>query len=273
MHQLSKMKKTLALIALFGSSFIAASPLASAAGVLLTYAEAPAAMNTTLSGASVFNFDSSFAGTTVAQSPLLWSGVGSYDSVSVIGANRFGGAGGTGYYLVQSQSVGAQVVTTTLSLNTPSSYFGLWWSAGDNRNRLQFYNGSSLVADFTTQTLVSVLPSTYSGNPNAAFAGQNSGEKYAFLNVYSNDGTTFDRIVFSNVGSSGFESDNHTVRTAAWGTLPGETGPAPGVPVAIVNGTTVTPVVAVPETSTWVMGVLAAGAVFFFVRRRKATSN
>ncbi len=230
-------------------------------------------MNTTLGGASVFNFDSSFVGQTTAQSSLLWSGVGTYDTASVITANRFGGAGGSGYYLVQSQSVGAQVVTTTLSLDTPSSYFGLWWSAGDNRNRLQFYNGSSLVADFTTQAVVNALPTTYRGNPNPAFAGQNAGENYAFLNVYSNDGATFDRIVFSNVGSSGFESDNHTVRAAAWGTLPTESGPPPGTPIATIDGTTVTPVVAVPETSTWVMGILAAGAVVFFVRRRKAASN
>lgn len=249
---------------------IASLNSASAAGVLLTYAESPGIQNTTLSGASVMTFDSSFAGGSTAQSPLVWSGVGSYDSASVIAANKYGGAGGTGYYLVQSQSVGAQVVTTTLSLNTPSSYFGLWWSAGDTKNQLSFYNGDSLVASFTTQTLINVLPSSYSGNPNAAFLGQNSGEKYAFINIYSDNGTVFDKVVFSNVGTSGFESDNHTVRIAGWGQLPGESGAAPGVAVAHIDGTTISapPVVAVPETSTWVMGIMALGAVCLIVRRR-----
>ena len=80
--------------------------------------------------------------------------------------------------------------TTTLTLNTPSSYFGLWWSAGDATNRLQFFNGSDLVADFTTATLLTVLPDTYRGMPSGAFAGQNIGEKYAFFNVYGDPGTT-----------------------------------------------------------------------------------
>lgn len=81
------------------------------------------------------------------------------------------------------------------------------------------------------------------------------GEKYAFFNVYGDPGTTWDRIIFGNNGSSGFESDNHTTRVNPWRTEPGEVGPEPGIPVMRVSGTTVSPAVtAVPETSTWVMG-------------------
>lgn len=240
---------------------------AHAGGVLLTYAESPGQQTTTLSNASWINFDNAFVGSSTAQTNFAWSGVGTYDSISIIPANQYGGAGGSGYYAVQSQSVGAKVVTTTLTLDTPSSYFGLWWSAGDAKNRMQFYSGASLVADFSTQVLLNVLPTTYSGNPNPSFLGQNSGERYAFLNIYSNSGTTFDRIVFSNDGSSGFESDNHTVRAAAWGTLPGEDGPPPGIPVANIDGTTVS-TVAVPETETWLMGFVAFALVLFAFRRR-----
>lgn len=242
-----------------------------AGGVLLTYAENPGQQFTSLSGASVQTFDSAFVGNTTAQTNFEWAGVGTYDSISVIPANQYGGSGGSGFYLVQSQSVGAKVVTTTLSLNTPSSYFGLWWSAGDTKNRLQFYSGATLIADFTTESLVNVLPSTYSGNPNVPFLGQNSGEKYAFFNIYADDGTTFDKIVFSNLGNSGFESDNHTVRAAAWGSIPGEDGPAPGVPVAKIDGTTVS-TVAVPETETWLMGFVAFGVVMMALRRRRAVA-
>lgn len=236
-----------------------------AAGVLITYAESPGIQTSTLSGTSFISFDSAANGKT---SNLVWAGVGIYDNAQIINANVYGGALGTGKYIVQSTTIGQPnaVPTTTLTLDTPSAYFGLWWSAGDKTNRLAFYNGATLVADFTTESLVNALPDTYRGNPTGTFAGQNTGEKYAFFNVYSQDGASWDKIIFTNNGSSGFESDNHTTRVTPWGSAPGESGPAPGVVVATVDGTTVT---AVPETSTWVMGLLAIGAFVYIIRRNK----
>ncbi len=240
---------------------------ANGAGIVLTYAENPGAQTSTLSNTSFMDFSS------VTPNPggsLTWTGVGTYDSVAIIPANKYGGADGTGSYLVQSVSIpsGGAVPTTTLTLDTPSAYFGLWWSAGDATNRLTFYNGADVVADFTTATLLSVLPTTYKGNPTTPFLGQNSGETYAFFNVFGQDGSTWDRIVFGNDGASGFESDNHTMRVSAWGSEPGESGPEPGVPVMKVDGSTVSPIAAVPETSTWVMGFLAIAVVGFMFRRR-----
>ena len=46
--------------------------------------------------------------------------------------------------------------------------------------------------------------------------------------------------MLTNDGSSGFESDNYTTRVAAWDPL--VDGALPGVPVAIVEGTTTTKV-------------------------------
>lgn len=241
---------------------------ANAAGILLTYAEAPGELNSTLINTSFIDFSSIAPN---VDGSLTWAGVGTYDDVAIIDANKYGGAGGTGKYLVQSAAIppGNPVPVTTLTLNTPSAYFGLWWSAGDATNRLTFYNGADVVADFTTATLLSVLPDTYKGMPSGAFAGQNMGEKYAFLNIYADAGTTWDRIVFANSAGSGFESDNHTTRINPWGTAPGEVGPEPGIPVMRVEGTTVGPVVtAVPETSTWVMGFIALGVVVFIIRRK-----
>ncbi len=251
--------------------FLAASN-AHANSVLLTYAEDPGQQTSTLINTSFVTFDN----LPNPDHSLDWSGVGTYDNVAIINADKYGGAGGTGKYLVQSTSVpsgGAEPVTT-LTLNTPSAYFGLWWSAGDAANRLTFYNGSDLVADFTTASLVNILPNTYKGNPTAAFLDQNAGEKYAFFNIFGDVNTTWDKIVFSNAYSSGFESDNHTSRVEAWGQLPGETGPAPGVAVMRVDGTTILPVAvaSVPETSTWVMGIIALGTVIFMVRRNAKIS-
>jgi hypothetical protein len=249
-----------AAMAIFGASGAYAN------GVLLTYAEDPGIQTSSLADTSYISFDNLSTG---SNKNLAWAGVGTYDNAYILNADQYGGAGGTGKYIVQSTSLGGSnaVPTTTLTLNTPSAYFGLWWSAGDAANKLSFYNGSTLVASFTTASLVNVLPASYKGNPTPAFLGKDAGEKFAFFNVYGENGATWDSVVFTNTGSSGFESDNHTTRVDAWGQLPGESGAAPGVAFATVNGTTVTSVAAVPETGTWVMGFLALGAVTVMARR------
>ena len=251
-------------------TFLGASE-ASAGGVLLTYAEAPGDQNSTLANTSHITFDN----LPNPDGSLTWAGVGTYDDVAIINANQYGGADGTGNYLVQSTSIppGGAAPTTTLTLNTLSAYFGLWWSAGDVANKLTFSLNGALVAEFTTATLVNVLPNSYKGNPTAPFLGLNSNEKYAFFNVYGDAGTTWNEITFTNLGASGFESDNHTTRITGWGDEPGEAGPEPGIPVMRVEGTTVSGVVAVPETSTWVMGFVALGAVVILMRRRTSHSG
>lgn len=257
--------------AALGAALLFSSLNANASGVLLTYAEAPGIQSSTLTNTDVFTFDSLSLG---KNTNVVWTGVGNYDQTYILAPDQYGGAGGNTKYIVQSSTIGNpnQVPTTTLTLNASSAYFGLWWSAGDNFNKLSFYSGLSLVAEFTTATLVNALPNSYKGNPNAPL-GRNTSEKYAFFNIFGQDGSTFDKIVFTNTASTGFESDNHTVRVDPWGSVVGEVGPEPGIPVAKIDGTTVTAVAAVPETSTWVMGFLALGAVAFLVRRQARQSG
>ena len=50
----------------------------------------------------------------------------------------------------------------------------------------------------------------FCGNPNANFLGQNSGEQYAYLNFFDKTGF-FDKVVLTQIGSGGFESDNDAV--------------------------------------------------------------
>ncbi|MEH2269023.1 MAG: PEP-CTERM sorting domain-containing protein, partial [Nostoc sp.] len=75
----------------------------------------------------------------------------------------------------------------------------------------------------------------------STFKNQNTGEPYAFINFYDVGGT-FDQVQFTNVGGSGFESDNHTVATG----------------YKSITGDVVTQ--AVPESSS-VLGVFAIGFV------------
>ena len=116
-----------------------------------------------------------------------------------------------------------------LRLNTPQSYFGFSWNAGDRNNTLTFLRNGSVVGSYTTATTVSILSaptvtalngnvynsSSYFGQPGS---GANGGEPYGFLNFIFDNPNAFDAVVFGNSGNStetGFETDNHTIRLIA----------------------------------------------------------
>lgn len=146
--------------------------------------------------------------TGVLASPLV-SSIGTYTaspgSSIILAADQHGGANGTQYI-----SVGAQAGsggTLTLALNGPADYFGMWWSAIDGQNQLDLYSGATLVGHFDSTNLPA-FSGAYFGNPNN---GLNTGEPYAYVNFSGTAGTTFDRIVFTNPSSTGFESDNHSI--------------------------------------------------------------
>jgi hypothetical protein len=253
-------------------SALLAAPAARAA-VTLTYVENPGAVNSTLKGTTVYNFDAAGQQGAGVYNNLNWAGVGSINQVYLQNDNLYGGATGQGVYPVQSEGPGGvggnqAVETTTLTLNQPSSYFGLWWSAGDAANTLSFYNGNTLVAQFNTQSILDTLPRSYYGNPVSAFQGADAGEPFAFLNVYGGPGVSWNKVVFSNPSGSGFESDNWTVRSQGWGALAGENGAAPGVQVATVSGTRVS-LTPAPEPSFTVAGLVGAATVLVAVRTRR----
>ncbi|WP_052573828.1 PEP-CTERM sorting domain-containing protein [Haloferula sp. BvORR071] len=238
------------------------TPAADAA-LIVTYAESPGDTRSTLQNTTVFTFNELATDTT--HENVEWTGVGTFDLVHVLAADSYGGAVDPGFengspYMVQG--VGGNT-TTTLTLDSDHAYFGLWWSAGDSQNILQFFSKGELVARFTTQTLLDRLADStdYRGNPRDR--GLNYGENYAFINFFGMDGTTWDKITLSNGSGSGFESDNYTDRAAPWTLI--EDGPLPGNRLAVVNGSSVMPV---PEPSS---GLLVMGSTLAAVclRRRK----
>jgi len=196
---------------------------------LVVTIEAPAVQQSSFStdpslfGASnvfVDPFDKLKAG--FVSKPVSFAGnasLGSYDHLLVVPADAFGGAGGKGTYMLVSSNVNKASSPTTLTLATPQRYVGLWWSAGDPKNVVSFYSGNTLIETFTTSDVVNFIDTqanarAFNGNPNT---GQNKGKPYAFLNFYadpSNPNLTFDRIVFSNVGSARFQLDNLTIATS-----------------------------------------------------------
>jgi hypothetical protein len=138
-----------------------------------------------------------------------------------VAANQYGGAGGTGTY--------PEIYTTTgytLSLSAGVNYFGLWFSALDAGNLLQFYNNNTLVYSFTPADFIQLVGSCpggkFCGNPNSQFLNADSTQQFAYLNLYDQTGT-FNKIVFSETipADGGFESDNQAV--AMLSTTPGGT--------------------------------------------------
>jgi hypothetical protein len=250
------------------------------AQINVTYS-GPGVLTSSIADAIVFDFDN--------QSLLSWSSseqnkwlntvagstnIGSFSNVSFHNADVYGGAGGINNYITEA----------TLTLNTPASYFGLWWSAGNGGNVLEFYLSDTLVAQFTSDILTS-LSSSYDGNPSGPYSGQNTNEKYAFLNFYGSNGFTFDKIQSKG---GGFENDNWTIRNPAYGSalysstenssiLPGTyvASLATGLEAFFDSSITSAPQLAVteyiPETSSVSYAAIAslvlAGAVY---RRRKS---
>ncbi len=172
---------------------------------------------------------------------------------SVAAADQYGGAGGTGRYLIAGPYTGA-VNTVTLQLSQTAYYFGYWWSALDTANRIEFYKGTTLVDVLDAGRLINFLPNTYKGNPTANFSGQDPNELFAFANVYDdrvgNAARGFDRVVIANSSTgTGNETDNHTFSFST------------AVPTALRADETLVPV---PEPA----GLLAAaGGLLVLVRR------
>ena len=159
-----------------------------------------------------------------------WPGIGTSD-VRCVGyaANIFGGAS-TESSVPTTGGVGTPFATVwadtsmTLNITTPATYFGLWWTAGDGPNQLDFYSDDTLISSFTFYSLVDALSNPtmtadgatydtadYYGNP---VDGSNDGEPYAYLHVFAPTGQTFNKVVFSETGG-GFEFDNVTVASTS----------------------------------------------------------
>ncbi|WP_165247176.1 Npun_F0296 family exosortase-dependent surface protein [Paludisphaera soli] len=212
------------------------------AGLSLTV-EPPGAQRTSVSGVTTEDFD----GFTTGWRPSLTTAVGtiSGDNLRILAADQYGGEGGGGNYL----AVGGNG-PVTLDFGSPQAYFGFWWSAADPSNAFEIYSGSTLLGRFDPATALEALSYEYKGNPNDEFLGWNYGEKYAYLNFFGTEGTTFDRVVFMNPNSGSLlELDSFSIRATAVPEIPGEVIPGVG---------------AVPEPSSFAMAgasVLAAAAL------------
>lgn len=228
--------------AIFSGVAAAALAVPAAAGVVVTV-EAPGVANTTqsLAQVGVETFDSYAPGTYASLSSNFGgtsSYSGTYAGPQIHVADSWGGDGNSQYVVALGQ--GQQY---TLTLNKSADYFGFWLSALSSGNHLAFYNGSSLVASYDYTSLGAIINAAAGDYMGSPFTGQGQNELYAFLNFNFDNGDRYDSIVFSNSGTDGFESDNHTV------------------------GNTV------PEPATWALLITGFGLVGLAARRRRTVAR
>jgi outer membrane autotransporter protein len=212
--------------------------------------ESPLATNPTdygATGVAVETFNEQPAGT-ISSKGFAFAGdpvVGMYLAAGgglIVKADQFGGAGGTGNYLTENGSLAPNhggTISTTIMFVNPERYFGMWWSAGDPFNVLEFLSGGKVIQTFTTSDVVNFIndspdKNSYLGNPNKQFLHQDSSEDFAYLNFFAKKDLSFNEVVLSNNGSTGFESDNHTVATD-YQDITGEPIPPTGPPFQTVD--------------------------------------
>jgi hypothetical protein len=202
------------LIPIFVMSGLASS---SYAGLIFTI-EAPGVQSSTVAGVITEDFNAFPVGSLSNPTATV---VGSLTGGGVEDANQFGGANSTKFYRPGSTPI-------DLTLPAAENYFGLWWSAGDSDNHLEFFDGATSLGAYNVGDIISVVNAAYYGNPNPP-PGRNTAEPYAYLNFTTTDGSHITKVKLTG---GNFELDNISITPEAItppGTLPNG-DPVPGVP-------------------------------------------
>jgi hypothetical protein len=225
------MKKSLSIFAVailsiaIGLTF--AEP-ASADDSITFSVDAPHVQGSSVSGAIVENFNAnpgtpcptrlafgSFTGSCEHPDAIYYAGASSELATPV--------TGGVGTPFAQVPMGGAMDIT----LDRPANYLGFHWEAGNEFDRVTLYSGTTLLANFSFQTLMDALnASTLSSNNGTVYQKSDyihnpvtgvQEEPYAYVHIFATNGAKFDRVVMSeDAGSPGiFEFDNLTVAYAA----------------------------------------------------------
>ncbi len=152
-------------------------------------------------GTTTIDFNSGSAPTTGFAKYTFQSG-----NNSSVRADRWAPAGANGEVNNSSYLAVFQGDSVTIDLEKSLSYFGIDWGAISGGNVFSFYNGNQLIKSFSTEDVNPVAP---------VRAAQHGGEGNGYLHFYAeNKKDIFNRIVITQTGGGGFESDNHSFNVA-----------------------------------------------------------
>lgn len=117
----------------------------------------------------------------------------------------------------------------TIDLAEKLNYFGINWGAMSGGNTFSFFNGDKLIQTITYSDVNPVAP---------VKAPQHGGEGNGYLHFYADNASQyFNRIVISQAGGGGFESDNHSFHLASKGDPRSVPEPAAILGLAAVGST------------------------------------
>lgn len=132
----------------------------------------------------------------------------------------------------------------TIKLQETLNYFGINWGAAHGGNTYTFYKGDQLVKSFQTSDIEAaggfhIYSALHPGSGQGAKDGKQGN---GYVHFYADqDNETFDKIVISQVGGGGFETDNHSfhIGSKAFNWNNPEKTPEPGMilgAIAVTGG-------------------------------------
>ncbi|MBV9082341.1 MAG: PEP-CTERM sorting domain-containing protein [Acidobacteriaceae bacterium] len=169
----------------------------------------PGQLSSTVQGPDSFSFNSLPVG---VNTTVVWQGVGTFNGLTVMNSDQWGGANGGKYAFAGTVSGSPTPVSTTLTFNQGASYFAFLWNAADPYNSFTLKSGNTVVATLNNANLISALGgcsggtvSAYCGNPTN---GLDRGELFVYVQFIADANTKFTEADWNNQAFSNFEFEN-----------------------------------------------------------------
>lgn len=139
-----------------------------------------------------------------------FSNEGSQSSVS---KNRWAPTGANGEKNESNYLTVFQGNNVIIDLAKNLNYFGINWGAAHSGNTYSFYKGDTLLKAFNTNDIEAAGGfHLYSDlHPGSGLGSKNGGQGNGYVHFYADSAAdVFDRIIISQIGGGGFETDNHS---------------------------------------------------------------
>lgn len=134
-------------------------------------------------------------------------------SHSSVRSNRWAPTGANGEKNDSSYLAVFQGNDLTIDLEENLNYFGINWGAAHSGNTYSFYKGDTLLQAFDTADIEAAGGFNLYSNlhPGGGLGSQDGGQGNGYVHFYAeSEADIFDRIIISQVGGGGFETDNHS---------------------------------------------------------------